>query len=91
MTFAGNTISVATVDAANSRPVGERDLSHVRELQSVQRLPVVFSNFCELVERRTHRSEFGTKRFLEALKRISVGDAIGTAVVEARRNHTECP
>jgi hypothetical protein len=34
MTFAGNTIAVATVDAAALRPVGERDLSHVRELQS---------------------------------------------------------
>lgn len=35
MTFAGNTIAVATVDASALRPVGERDLSHVRELQSV--------------------------------------------------------
>jgi hypothetical protein len=35
MTFAGNTIAVATVDAAALRPVGERDLSHVREFQSV--------------------------------------------------------
>ncbi len=34
MTFAGNTIAVATIDAAAMRPVGERDLSHVRELQS---------------------------------------------------------
>jgi Domain of unknown function (DUF4926) len=34
MTFAGNTIALATVDAAALRPVGERDLSHVRELQS---------------------------------------------------------
>src|SRR5581483_4926480 len=34
MTFAGNTIAVATVDATALRPVGERDLSHVRELQS---------------------------------------------------------
>ena len=34
ITFAGNTIAVATVDAAALRPVGERDLSHVRELQS---------------------------------------------------------
>jgi hypothetical protein len=35
MTFTGNTIAVATVDAAALRPVSERDLSHVRELQSV--------------------------------------------------------
>jgi hypothetical protein len=35
MTFTGNTIALATVDAAALRPVGERDLSHVRELQSV--------------------------------------------------------
>ncbi len=35
MTFAGKTIAVATVNAAALRPVGERDLSHVRELQSV--------------------------------------------------------
>lgn len=34
-TFGGKTIAVATVDAAALRPVGERDLSHVRELQSV--------------------------------------------------------
>lgn len=35
MTFAGNTIAVATIDRAALRPVGERDLSHVREFQSV--------------------------------------------------------
>ena len=34
MTFAGKTIAVATVEASNVRPVGERDVSHVRELQS---------------------------------------------------------
>jgi hypothetical protein len=34
MTFAGNTIAVTTVDANALRPVGERDISHVRELQS---------------------------------------------------------
>ena len=34
MTLAGTTVAVATVDAAKLRPVGERDLSHVRELQS---------------------------------------------------------
>jgi hypothetical protein len=33
-TFAGETITVATVDAANVRPVGKRDVSHVRELQA---------------------------------------------------------
>jgi len=33
MTFAGNTVAVATVDVASLRPVGERRLSHVRELQ----------------------------------------------------------
>jgi hypothetical protein len=33
-TFAGETITVATVDAANVRPVGKRDISHVRELQA---------------------------------------------------------
>jgi Domain of unknown function (DUF4926) len=34
MTFAGKTIAVATVDASDIRPVGERDVNHVRELQS---------------------------------------------------------
>jgi hypothetical protein len=34
MTLAGNTVAVATIEAAALRPVGERDLSHVRELQS---------------------------------------------------------
>jgi hypothetical protein len=33
-TFAGETITVATVDASNVRPVGKRDISHVRELQA---------------------------------------------------------
>jgi hypothetical protein len=33
-TFAGETITVATVDAANVRPVGKRDINHVRELQA---------------------------------------------------------
>ena len=33
MTFAGKTIAVTTVKAS-VRPVGERDVSHVRELQS---------------------------------------------------------
>ena len=34
MTLAGNTIAVATVAADALRPVSDRDLSHVRELQS---------------------------------------------------------
>jgi hypothetical protein len=34
MTFAGKTIAVATVEASDVRPVGERGVSHVRELQS---------------------------------------------------------
>ena len=33
-TFAGETITVATVEASNVRPVGKRDISHVRELQA---------------------------------------------------------
>ena len=33
-TFAGDTIAVETVDASNVRPVGKRDISHVRELQT---------------------------------------------------------
>jgi hypothetical protein len=32
--FAGETITVATVDVPNVRPVGKRDVSHVRELQA---------------------------------------------------------
>jgi hypothetical protein len=34
VTLAGRTIAVATVEASNLRPVGDRDVSHVRELQS---------------------------------------------------------
>jgi hypothetical protein len=34
MTFAGKTIAIATVEGSDVRPVGERDVSHVRELQS---------------------------------------------------------
>jgi Domain of unknown function (DUF4926) len=34
MTFAGKTIAVSTVEASDVRPVSERDVSHVRELQS---------------------------------------------------------
>jgi hypothetical protein len=34
MTLAGKTIAVAAVEASDVRPVGERDVSHLRELQS---------------------------------------------------------
>jgi hypothetical protein len=34
VTLAGDTIAVATVEAAQVRPVGKRDLNHVCELQS---------------------------------------------------------
>jgi len=33
-TLNGDTIAVATIEAADVRPIGKRDLSHVRELQS---------------------------------------------------------
>jgi hypothetical protein len=33
-TFAGETITVATVEASNVRPIGKCDISHVRELQA---------------------------------------------------------
>jgi hypothetical protein len=33
VTLAGNTVAMATVEAADVRPVGKRDLNHVRELQ----------------------------------------------------------
>jgi hypothetical protein len=33
VTLAGNTVAVATVESAIVRPVGKRDLKHVRELQ----------------------------------------------------------
>jgi len=33
VTLAGHTVAVATVEASDVRPVGKRDLSHVRELQ----------------------------------------------------------
>ena len=32
VTLAGRTVAVATVEASQLRPVGDRDLSHVREL-----------------------------------------------------------
>ncbi|MFM2294833.1 MAG: hypothetical protein RLZZ350_1246 [Verrucomicrobiota bacterium] len=34
ITFAGKTIAVATVLASQLRPIGQRDLNHVRELQA---------------------------------------------------------
>ena len=33
-TLAGKTVAVATVEASDLRPVGKRDISHVRELQA---------------------------------------------------------
>ena len=33
VTLAGNTVAVATVEASDVRPIGKRDLNHVRELQ----------------------------------------------------------
>ena len=35
ITLAGRTVAVATVEASDVRPVGKRDISHVRELQPV--------------------------------------------------------
>ena len=32
VTFTGRTVAVATVGASDLRPVGQRDISHVREL-----------------------------------------------------------
>ena len=34
VTLAGRTVAVATVQASDLRPVGKRDISHVRELQA---------------------------------------------------------
>ena len=34
VTLAGRTVAVATVEASDLRPVGNRDISHVRELQA---------------------------------------------------------
>ena len=33
VTLAGDTVAVATVEASDVRPIGKRDLNHVRELQ----------------------------------------------------------
>lgn len=35
MTFTGQTVAIATVEASQCRPVSVRDISHVRELQAV--------------------------------------------------------
>lgn len=34
VTLAGRTVAVATVEASDVRPVGKRDINHVRELQA---------------------------------------------------------
>jgi hypothetical protein len=34
MTFTGQTVAIATVEASQCRPVSVRDISHVRELQA---------------------------------------------------------
>lgn len=34
VTLAGRTVAVATVGAAGLRPVGQRDINHVRELET---------------------------------------------------------
>jgi hypothetical protein len=34
VTLAGRTVAVATVEASDVRPVGKRDISHVRELET---------------------------------------------------------
>ena len=34
VTLTGRTVAVATVEAAQLRPVGQRDISHIRELQT---------------------------------------------------------
>ena len=35
VTLTGRTVAVATVEASQLRPVGQRDISHIRELQTV--------------------------------------------------------
>ena len=35
VTLTGRTVAVATVEATQLRPVGQRDISHIRELQTV--------------------------------------------------------
>ena len=35
VTFTGRTVAAATVGASDLRPVGQRDISHVRELEHV--------------------------------------------------------
>jgi hypothetical protein len=34
VTFAGRTVAVATVAASGVRPIGQRDITHIRELQT---------------------------------------------------------
>lgn len=34
VTLTGRTVAVATVESSQLRPVGKRDISHIRELQS---------------------------------------------------------
>ena len=34
MTLTGETITVATVEASDARPINKRDINHVRELQA---------------------------------------------------------
>ena len=34
VTLAGRTVAVVTVEASDVRPIGKRDISHVRELQT---------------------------------------------------------
>ena len=35
VTLTGRTVAVVTVEASQLRPVGKRDISHIRELQAV--------------------------------------------------------
>ncbi len=35
VTLTGNTVAVVTVEAGKLRPIGKRDISHVRELQAI--------------------------------------------------------
>ncbi|MGA2855036.1 MAG: DUF4926 domain-containing protein [Verrucomicrobiota bacterium] len=39
VTLAGNTVAVATVEASDVRPIGKRDISHVREFNRPEGLP----------------------------------------------------
>ena len=35
VTLTGRTVAVATVEASQLRPIGQRDISHIRELQTI--------------------------------------------------------